>query len=205
MNEIIDRNWVHPNLHIKETTTGIPKSRLFLTIDYWKEEFLKNSVRPGSTIGIALSVMDDLYIAALFAAFEYRLKIVILLKPSNKEMAKKPRYKAFMPLDVCILDTPDNLGDYYYDYYKSVSKIVIYRDYEYKFPLKTSKKNKFIVPDPKDDCFLCTSSGSTSDPKEIHHSHKFFYNLCSFNAEPLGFTDDDRVLHISKFHHGSAL
>ncbi len=172
-----------------------------LKIDYWKHQLICKGVKPGDKIGIAIALMDDKYLGCIFACFELGLKIVILLKPLNKDQIYQPKYNAHFPLDVLIVDIEDFIPEFSMSFFKNNSKLVI--------RIKDCNFNDIKIhnfsPNIADVCLLCTSSGSTGNPKKIEHTHEFFYNLCSVNWKSLGFQENDNVLHSYSFQHGSAL
>lgn len=146
--------------------------------------------------------MDCTYLGVIYASFELGLKIVILSKPINTEQASKPKATAHFPLDVLIINKEKFTNSFLNNFLRNNSKIIINTDnIQYVEPSQQID----YTPDPDNICLLCTSSGSTDNPKLLSHSHKFFYELCSTNYQPLGFTPDDRVLHLIAINHGSAL
>lgn len=129
------------------------------------------------------------------------MKIVILAKPVNEEQTKLPKYLAHFPLDILITEKEEFLPKFAIDFLKNNSKIVIRAE---DCVDQDIVEHNFDVS-PGDSCLCCTSSGSTSDPKLIEHTHEFFYSLCSINWESLEFNDEDHIVHITSFQHGSAL
>lgn len=209
MNKVITRNWICEKAHFSTEERGISKEYLFSVINYWKKILIEKGAKSGDKIGFAVTTMDISYIAILFASFELGLKLTILLKPNNHEDWRQPKFNIYFPLDFVFLDRfsmklfPD-LREYYT---KNSKQSIDVQRIGYNFPIneKYSKKVKKIYATPNNDCLLCTSSGSTGEPKLINHSHEFFYDLCSFNWQPLEFTEEDRVLHLVTFNHGSSL
>lgn len=199
---IITREWINPDstFHFP-LEASLTKEELSPIIDYWKTVLIKEGVKPKDKVGIIISFLDSVYLGVLFASFELGLKVVILPKPSNEEQSKQPKYTAHFPLDVLITNKEQYTDPFVLNFFKSNSKIVINTD-----TVELSQAEKInILPSPNDVFLLCTSSGSTDTPKTIEHTHNFFYDLCSVNWEPLEFTEDDRVLHLVTFNHGSAL
>lgn len=71
---------------------------------------------------------------------------------------------------------------------------------------KTDKKiSVSILCNPNDILLYSTSSGTTSIPKVVHHSHEFFYDLMLRNIRAFNLKDYDRCLHTKNLHHGSVL
>lgn len=209
MNKVITRHWIHEKAHFCTDERGISREYLFSVISYWKTKLLDQGVKKGDKIGFAITYMDISYIAILFASFELGLKLTILLKPSNVQEITQPKFNIYFPLDVVFLDRfATKLFPELRDYFTKNSKSHI--DVErigYNFPVKKDfgKRAKKIYCDEDDISLLCTSSGSTGYPKLISHTHKFFYDLCSNNWKPLEFNEEDRVLHLVTFNHGSSL
>lgn len=207
--KVISRNWINEEAHFYVKNRGFTRKYFFSIIDYWKSILLQHEAKPGDKIGFAVATVDISYVAAIFAAFELGLKLTILLKPVNEKEMNSPKFNVFYPLDILILD---RLAIRWFpelkDYYTSNSRHVIdliWIGNTFQPIKKPSKKIKNIYPAENDTCLLCTSSGSTGQPKIVNHTHKFFYDLCSFNWEPLEFKEEDKVLHLVSFNHGSAL
>lgn len=85
---------------------------------------------------------------------------------------------------------PDN-------YQKSLITWDCFRHYENK------ECKNLIRASPQDILLYSTSSGTTSTPKIIKHTHEFFYNLLERNARLYNLKELDRCLHTKGLHHGS--
>lgn len=200
---IITREWINSDVEINIPFEGaFNHLQISEVIDYWKNQLLHNGAKYGDKIGIATSYMDSTYVGIIFASLELGLKIVILSKPTNELQASQFKSNAYLPLDVLITNKEDFTNKFVLNFFKTNSKIIINTDFVEKIDNIIPLSN---FPKPEDTCLLCTSSGSTDKPKLINHSHKFFYELCSFNWKPLEFTEEDHVLHLIAINHGSAL
>ncbi len=207
--KIITRDWIHKDAYFYVKGKGFTREHFFSIINHWKKLILEKGVRPGGKIGFAVATVDASYIAAIFAALELGLKLTILLKPINEREANSPKFTIHYPLDLLILDRlairwfPE-LKDYYINNSKEYIDLIWFGN---NTPVEKNYSEEVLTvyPTPKDICLLCTSSGTSGNPKVIEHTHEFFYDLCNFNWQPLEFVEEDRVLHLVSFNHGSAL
>ena len=190
--KVITRDWINEKAYFVTEQRVFSRDALFTVIDYWKRRLIEEGARPGQKIGLAATITDVGYTALLFASFELGLNLVILLKPVNELEATKPRFKVHFPIDILIMDRWFVLSDGLQDHFINNSNKVIFlerQDYHFlrfgKF--KSTKKDRKVYASPSDSCLLCTSSGSTGDPKSISHTHEFFYDLCSTSYKALDF------------------
>ena len=198
--KIITRDWINKDAIFYDNNSSLTKEELGLHINFWKKYLIDNGAYHGCKVGIATKVNEIYYLALTFACFELGLNLIILAKPykADKDITINP----FFPLDILLLDTVLDDKEFY-DYYINNSKIVLLNLDKIMPDLNCEPIENFAKPN--DICLSCISSGTTSNPKKIEHTHEFFYDLCSVNWKSLDFQSDDNVLHLYTFQHGSAL
>lgn len=196
---MITRNWINPSAKFVALGNTYSIDDLHSDIDYWKNEFIKEGVQPGQKIGLSLapSLLD--YISASFAAFELGIKVVVLPKIMTERDCDNPKVKLLTPLDAYVTSIRDY--DLANERYMYRSKKIIHQ----KFHNKLKSTPTPITCEPSDMAIMCTSSGSTGHPKLVEMTHAYLHQLCSVNWSQLGFTQDDKVLHLTTFSHGSSL
>lgn len=198
--KVINRDWINNNSIFHDQYSSFNKEELCLHINFWKKFLIDLGATQGSKVGIATKNFEIYYIALTFACFELGLNLIVLAKPfrSEKDLSINP----FFPLDLLLLDILHD-DKPFYDYYINNSKKVIL-DLDTITP-NLDVENINLNISPSDVCLSSVSSGTTSNPKKIQHTHEFFYDLCSVNWQSLDFREDDKVLHLYTFQHGSAL
>jgi len=213
MEKIITRNWINKNF----TLTGGPGrfrvnhnyDDLCRYIDRWKYIlFSEYKVRQGSKIGISLVQTDIRYFSLFFAAAELGMQFVVYQKPVVESNVDNPKLKILSPIDVIVYDHNSNTG-----FTKQITEKYAIQGipveeledtvYDLQPDFNAVAKLNFATEDSV--ILLTTSSGSTSTPKIVSHTHRFFYDLCTRNAEVMGFKKDDKILHIRNLHHGSSI
>lgn len=208
MNKIITRDWIKDgSIFYTWNNTEYTKEELCQIIDYCKEKLIASGAKPGQKVGMNLSCLDIFYTALLFAIFELGLKLVTLQRFHTVSETKSDKAKCHMPLDIYVCY---NKKDHSFiclttDYYINNSNKIIEVDLEWKIGDVGNAKPTPIWAKPQDEILLCNSSGTTSTPKLIYHTHEFLYDLCSYNAGPLEAEEDDVVIHSSTINHGASL
>jgi acyl-CoA synthetase (AMP-forming)/AMP-acid ligase II len=199
---IITRDWINDDITLT-TTKSYSKNDLIGMINYWKHRLLNEGASYGDKIGIAIPSMEVSHIAVSFAAYELGLRQVILSKPTTEQECKNPKCNSHLPLDLFVYCLPkDQSFEIAKNHYIRNSKISI------EIPSSFDEQSQIdtkVLCNENTDILLCTSSGTTGDPKLISQTHKFFFDLCSFNWSVLGFSNESRILHLSSFNHGSSL
>lgn len=198
--KVINRDWINNHSIFHDQNSSFNKEELCLHINFWKKFLIDCGAIPGSKIGIATKNFEIYYLALTFACFELGLNLIILAKPykAQKDFSINP----FFPLDILLLDILHD-DKPFYDYYINSSKKVVL-NLENIVP-NLNVENVIYEISPKDICLSSVSSGTTTTPKKIQHTHEFFYDLCSINWKSLDFREDDKILHLYTFQHGSAL
>lgn len=199
---MITRDWINDNI-VLNTTKSYSKKDLNGMIDYWKYRLLSLDASYGDKIGIAITQMEISHIAISFAAYELGLRQVILPKPTYKQECEHPKFKSHLPLDFFVYCLPEEqefeiAKSHYIKNSATTIKIPV------SFDEQTNTETQ-ILCNENTDLLLCTSSGTTGEPKLISQTHKFFFDLCSFNWKVLQFSSESKILHLSSFNHGSSL
>lgn len=213
--KIISRDWIREDAEFYSFSSGeekYTKERLCIVIDYWKENLLKNGAEPGRKIGIAVIPMHIIYTGLLFAIFELGLKLVVLNRPNTEEECKTPKNNAHLPLDIYVsfkvneYSSITHIAEKHFIKNSKKHIIIDYEDWNTVSQIYIPKENySKILAKPEDEILLCNSSGTISDPKLIHHTHKFLYNLCQYNWDKLDLNREDVALHLSSINHGATL
>lgn len=186
------------------------KDRVCDIIEYWKEKLLENGAEPGQKIGIVIMPIDIIYTGLLFAIFELGLKLVILNRPNTIEECETPKNNCHLPLDLYVSFSKSiSLAQIAEEHFLRNTKKAITIDYDDWVLVKQNyvPSVKYTQPlaKPKDKLLLCNSSGTTSNPKLIEHTHEFLHDLCVYNWDKLDLNEDDVVLHLSSINHGASL
>ena len=200
MKKILTRDWIKEDSVFFDRSSSYTKKDLCLHINFWKKYLLDNGAFYKCKVGLATKVDEIYYLALTFACFELGLNLVILAKPykSDNDICNNP----YFPLDILLIDIVLDDKDFY-DYYINNSNKTITNLSNINVEL--DEKDIGYNAEPQDICLSCLSSGTTTTPKKIEHTHEFFFDLCSVNWNSLGFEDNDNVLHLYTFQHGSSM
>lgn len=204
---MITRNWIHPDATFNTTQRKFTKEELGKVIDYWKRKLVNEyGAEPGQKIAMPIPPCDITYFALLFASLELGLKLVILPKPINKRELDDPRFCGFMPFDILVIEKQLLMTEGVKEFLIKNSKHNIqYSPLGYFNVLKDEDLANWtdkVFEEPV--AMLCTTSGSTGQAKMVEHTHQYLHDLCSTNYKTLGFEEEDRVLHLNSFNHGSS-
>lgn len=198
--KIISRDWIKDDSIFFDHNSSVTKPDLCLHINFWKKFLLDNGAFYQCKVGLATKVNEIYYLALTFACLELGLNLVILAKPYklDNDISINP----YFPLDLLLIDIVLDDKEFYDYYLNNSNKVITNLD---KIIPDLTIKDIGIFAKPDDICLSCLSSGTTNNPKKIEHSHKFFYDLCSLNYKSLEFQDNDVVLHLYTFQHGSSM
>ncbi len=211
---IITRNWIRDDavFYADNPCVEYSKQDLCEFTNYWKKFLVDNGAKKGDKIGLGITPVDIHYQAIMLAVYEMGMKLVILHRPNNKKECETPKSNAHLPLDYYMIFSSFEENPVFglaAKHYMANTKNVItfhvsdWQLYKYNYRLKEDIVG--ILVEPKDDLLLCNSSGTTSDPKLIFHTHEYLTSLCNWNWKELEFNEDDVVLHLSTINHGASL
>jgi acyl-CoA synthetase (AMP-forming)/AMP-acid ligase II len=211
MNKIITRDWIKDgSMFYARFNEEENKDEFCLRINYWKERLLEEGAVPGNKIGILLISSDINFIALMFASFELGLKLVPLHRPNSEKECQKPKSNAHLPLDILVLFSWQNhslltIPEMHFS--ENSKKIINYSHDDWHIESKKciSPISTPVLCQPSDDIILCNSSGTTSTPKLINHTHEYLYDLGKFLVDHLELKEDDTVFHPSSINHGGSL
>ena len=148
----------------------------------------------------------------MLAVYELGMRLVILHRPNNKKECETPKSNAHLPLDYYMIfssfEENPVFGLAAKHYMANTKNIITFHVSDWQKEKHTYRLKDDLVGilvEPKDDLLLCNSSGTTSDPKLIFHTHEYLYKLCDWNWKELDYTEDDVVLHLSTINHGASL
>lgn len=167
-------------------------------IVYYKTFLLdKLKVKKGDTVGFALVDLNLDYFGLFFACVELGLPIIVL-DWGTKFTTDSLRIKNILPINHYFYNSELTLSVEFYS--RVVENLIDIRNV--KVTPNTSYKDFFLAT-PDDIIMICTSSGTTSTPRKITHTHNFFYDLTLRNRFMFG--DSNSVIHTANFHHGSSM
>jgi len=215
MNKIITRNWVNPQIKIFPTlnsNSSIEYSTFSLYVDKWKYLLVtKYNAKPNLTFGFTVSITDIRYLSLFFAVCELGMQFVVYQRPNKPSDLKNYKIDIFKPIDLMVYDDVnynDDIVKAFISEFSSQSFDIKEIDELQMDTLSLDEFNKIsqeIFATPSSNLLLTTSSGTTSVPKLIKHSHEFFYDLCSRNCSVMNFAQEDIILHTRNLHHGSSV
>jgi len=211
--KIITRDWIredaifYADIPIKEYT----KKDLCEYTNYWKKKFVDSGAKKGDKVGLGINPAVIHYQALMLAIYELGLKLVVLHRPNNKKECSTPKSNAHLPLDfyICFSYVTNPVFGVAIAHYMANSNHVWsysveeWQNTHHNFKLEQDVVG--ILAEPQDEFLLCNSSGTTSNPKLINHTHDYVYSLCDWNWKELEFNDNDIVLHLSSINHGASL
>jgi acyl-coenzyme A synthetase/AMP-(fatty) acid ligase len=211
MNKIITRDWIKNGAKFYARFNEVAtKDEMCLRINYWKEKLLEEGAVPGNKIGILLISSDINFIALMFASFELGLKLVPLHRPNSEKECLKPKSVAHLPLDILVLfswEGNDMLVIPEKHFVANSKKVIRYDHDDWHIRSKKCLSHN-MTPTlcmPTDDIILCNSSGTTGDPKLIHHTHEYLYDVGRFMIDKIELSEDDVIFHPSSINHGGSL
>jgi len=212
--DIISNNF--KGINLRGTKEPFTKSQLVDNIDLWKYVLCEQcKAKHGESILIGLQRLDLDYIAAIFAASELGLKIVIVDYNRKDDFTDLEYFdaktKILSPIDIFLHDL---LPEWFDESQKAFAKFnffstcarrtyVTSRDLNFEITDKEAfNKIKEIRPAPTDILMRCTSSGTTGTPKIVEHTHEFLYEVSKRNADKFS---SGNCLHIRNLNHGSSV
>jgi hypothetical protein len=209
MKEIIDRNWLNPNIqwyqfndNQSERLTLTPKD-LSDAIDHWKNIVVENCEwRIGARVAAGVNVCDIRYLTLLFAVLELGGELIVLDKPPSLEQMDQLKCRVLAPFDLFVIsEHPDpRTVETARLYAKNTFEMKDWFDYV----SPTCEYSQLNQAEPKGLMMACTTSGSTGTPKPIEYTHEFIYNLSKRAERIFDLKPEDRVLHLSNLHHGGS-
>ena len=209
MKEVIDRNWINPNIqwyqynHEKTERQTFTYKDIVESIDHWKNVIVENSDwKPGARLASGAHLCDLRYLSLLFATLELGGELIVLDKPARIEQIDQVRCRVLAPFDLFVLD--DNQDPISRKTAEIYAKKSIPMNLWYTHNSPDCKYSDVDWAEPKGMMMACTSSGSTGIPKPIEYSHEFIYNLAKRAERLFDLKPEDRVLHLTNLHHGGS-
>jgi hypothetical protein len=213
--DTITRDFISDNFIATElqTNTTFTKSDLIDKINLWKYILrYKCKAKATESIVIGNQILDINYLAIVYAAAELSLKIVIIDYIRSDKFKNlnfvDPKTRVLSPIDIFLHDFPTEfLEKYANDFAKfnfftkcSHRTYSIKEDIDFSINEEDFKEAINIFPQPDDIIIRSTSSGTTSTPKVIEHTHKFIHAVSQRNAKMYKGT----AVHVKNLNHGAS-
>lgn len=197
------------------TRSEYGKTELVDKINLWKYALTyKCNAKSQETILIGSHTLDINYLACIYASAELGLKIAVVdyiraddFKDSGYN---DPKTEALLPIDIFLHDftrkyaetDPEAFAKY--TYFENISnRTYSLADNDIDFTV-TSKEDfnraAGIFPKPDDILVKATTSGTTSKPKVIEHTHEFIRGVAERNM----WMFEDVALHVKNLNHGAS-
>ena len=209
MKEVIDRNWINPDIqwyqynHNKTERLTFTHKDIVEAIDHWKNVIVENcDWKPGARLATGAHLCDLRYLSLLFATLELGGELIVLDKPVSAEQIDQVRCRVLAPFDLFVLD--DNQDPITRLTAETYAKKSIPMNLWYTHSSPDCKYSNVDWAEPAGMMMACTSSGSTGTPKPIEYSHEFIFNLAKRAERLFDLKPDDRVLHLTNLHHGGS-
>lgn len=187
-------------LYNQQTQQWLNHHTLQEFVQHWKVVFVnKNQLCKGHKIGLGFPLTDIYYFAAVIAASELGLQLVVL-----DVHAHRPGQSDHFPLDLFVSGL--GLSQEKHNYYAALSKQTEYWHVWDTYQLQDHSSwqpsvNRFAKP--ADILLLANSSGTTDRPKTVRLSQQFLCAVANRNQRLWQF--DGNVVHVRNLHHGSSL
>jgi acyl-coenzyme A synthetase/AMP-(fatty) acid ligase len=211
---IITRDWIRDDalFYADNPCKEYTKKDLCEFTNYWKQKFVEYGAKHGDKVGLGITPVDIHYQAIMLAVYELGLRLVILHRPNTVKECETPKSNAHLPLDFYLyfstFEENPVFGMAAKHYIANTKNPIAFHVSDWqkeKYNYKLKDDVVGIIAKPKDDLLLCNSSGTTSEPKLIFHTHEYLNQLCEWNWKELEFNEDDVVLHLSTINHGASL
>ena len=214
--EIISRHYIRQDIEYYDgDTMQLKEIKDFNdAINFWKIIFYEgHGLRHGHLIGILDNSMRFDQIAALFAAFELGLQVVLLPEKPTTSDGRLSKLEsitnAYGLLELIVTGgTITSLMGVEAMVHKYSKKVIdresTVESYTIKDPELYNYLSTAIFPAPKDTAVITTSSGSLNSPRIVLYSHQFLHRLCVRGAQHFGYHNSS-VCHSKNMHHAWAL
>lgn len=221
--QVISRHCIHQDIVLYQhdcdqtPTNQFDYTALCDMIDYWKCMLYSNyGARPGHSIFLDFTTLNVYYYTAFFAACELGLILVIDMPHAYcEEDLQDDKINIHGKIDFVISEskryTPGHVEYNYWDEQRNrqIGRELILQD---AFDTNVLPDNtvyqqvaKKLFCTPDQDLMWSHSSGTTGKPTRIVNSHKKIYLMSKRMVTHLGFTSNQRVLHIRNVHHGASM
>jgi hypothetical protein len=211
----ITRNSISINFRALDLNSNetFDRSNLESKIDIWKAILrYQCNAKPQESIVIGAQTLNIDYFAQIYAAAELSLKIVIIDYIRSDKFKDlnfiDPKTKVLSPIDIFLHDFPlQFLKDYSEDFAKfnfftncSSRTYSTVDDINYDISKEQLLEVSKIKPSKDDILIRATSSGTTSTPKVIEHTHEFIHAVSQRNSSMYKGT----ALHVKNLNHGAS-
>ena len=207
----ITRHWLNPDIQWYQFDSNGQRvafgfEEIAQGIDHWKNILVEHAeFVAGQRLGVGANLCDIRYLCLVFAGLELGARLVVIDKPVSPDRVNEVRCRIHAPFHVMAYNT-DNVDSGLQAILDTYAVKLI--DFDLWFG------NNFASADhlgkdqywatPDSELLVCTSSGSTGVPTPITYTHEFFSALLPRQQNIFKFEPEDRVLHLSNFHHGGS-
>lgn len=214
MNELISRNFLHPDIEFHDHQAGICYYHEFVdSITYWKSILYEEyGLRRGNKVVIYITSLRFDYVCLVLAAAELGLKLILTPEKPNSMDGRDAKLDALVKehglIDLAILD------DLCWDmpailasanrYSKQVIKSSIFLSYEIKNHSVYEQMKNTVYANELDELVITTTSGSTGEPKLIVYTHQQMYRIGKRNARAYDY-ENKSTCHTRNMHHAFVL
>lgn len=202
--EIINKNIKFHDIDFDGKIFSYDYEFLSNVIDGYKQHLLENKVKSQDSI-LILKKVSVWQTAAIFACFELGLKVVIhdylnsgYLKLYPGSMPD-PKTKALLPINYLLLFRQTNIDKEKYAS-KFCDKVIEIKKLNTDIKYNINENSKILC---KENYIITKSvtSGTTSTPKCIEHTHEFLYELAYRNSSQFY----GKFISFVNLNHGSSL
>ena len=173
------------------------------SIRHWKNFLVEQGhIGIGDKVALTLSLVDLRYVSLLYAITELG-GITPILDTAPPGGTHKSRCRVLAPFKISFYhkDSSQSVTDVGLLYSKKQIDVDCWFDY-------TSTQNHKYA-----DCIQASgdgiviqspTSGSTGDPKIVTYTHEWLTAIGEYCAQALGYSANDKILHLSNLHHGGS-
>jgi hypothetical protein len=220
---VLTRDLINPNMRLiqhdinRENPVEFDYKKFCDMIDYWKILLIeKYDAQPGKTVLLEFNLTNAYYYSAIFACFELGLiSIIDFPHAMNEDDVNSYRMTMHGKIDYAIIHSgqtdPDHHLYHYWDLRRTQAncqQIITDKDFD-NYTIKDhglyNSVSKKIFATPDSDAIWSCSSGTTGLPKKIVISHKKTLRQAQRLVKFLGFSDQDKTLHVRNLHHGASM
>lgn len=183
-------------------------SELCDMVDYWKVLLWeKYEVRPGHGVAVVVSLTNAYYVSLVLACLELGVSLAVTDKPIHNNLIGV-RQRLYGPMQLSLFDEanwdPSQI-ECANQYFKYVDQISVFDNYQIQDHSLWDTIAKTIFAKPDNIAITTTTSGTSSKPTVVKHTHEWILDSATRATKILNFAKDETVLHTRQLSHGSIL